>query len=125
MAASAASKSAAVCDTSINSNPPGANSRAIAPASADGGTSTILGITSSPRRIKTGLQYVPIRPRHANPGGSAAEAGPAQGTKGSMEHGSWQRAPAPNRRARKKLHGPPRATVAPLGGGARDAAAKG
>src|SRR5262245_39610512 len=73
MAASAASNSAAVCDTSVNSNPPGASSRAIAPASADGGTRTILGIARSPRR-KNRCQYAPIRPRHAN-FGLAAEAG--------------------------------------------------
>src|SRR5215510_7171117 len=70
MLARAASNSGAVCESNARSKPRGARSRAIAPASADGGTNTMFGIHTSPvdgivqRRDRT--DYAPISTADAN-----------------------------------------------------------
>src|SRR5262245_100776 len=92
MPASAASNSAAVCDTSANSKPLGASSRAIAPASADGGTRTILGIASSLPRVKADRsmhQSAQAMPTSSSGGGASQR----QAAAGQWDQGNCQRTP--------------------------------
>src|SRR5262245_34390486 len=113
MPASAASNSGAVCESKASSKPRGAKSRAIAPASADGGTKTIFAIATSDR---VGLPDVASRPQdnapnpmlHANPTGLGnPEHGASRGADGAADgqdpRRRGDRASATDRRAARAL----------------------
>src|SRR5262245_5896217 len=101
MPASATSNSGAVCESNASSKPRGAKSRAIAPASGDGGTRTIFAITTSPsgRNASSGAtpkDYALIPLVHANSTGLAGLSSMQKETNARGVAGSEARGEGPS-----------------------------